>query len=127
MFNIPPARVLDVRAACVCLNHGKPEPHSQMRYEIRPIEQVTDSQAVQELCKLVGQRRIERQVAQAAVWHLNSYLSWQQLAAKRIERADGESYPYFSTEQLQQAYTIAGSLTQPREGSTKLDVWSATE
>ena len=56
---------------------------------------------------LIAIPQIPQRVAQAAAWHLNNDMSWQQLAAKRIVRAGGSSYPYFDLLELKMAVAVA--------------------
>jgi hypothetical protein len=107
MFNVAPEKVGKFKVACMCLEHGKKEPQASIKYEIRPIESFTDRPAVQELCKLLGNGRISQRAAQAAAWHLNNDMSWEALAAKRIEYIGVGSTPYFSRQELQAAMGIA--------------------
>ena len=86
LFRVAPDRVRKVKVPCVCLEHGKPDPTPRMKYEIRPIETVTNDAEVIELCGMLGRREIPQNAAQAAAWHLASGLTWRQLAVKnRVE------------------------------------------
>jgi hypothetical protein len=105
MFNVAPEKVAEVKVACVCLEHGKAEPRSTANYELRPIEKVTTKAGVRELCGTLGQ--VPQRVVQAAAWHLSSGMTWQQLIDKRIERADGSSYPYFDPAEINMAMALA--------------------
>jgi hypothetical protein len=126
MFNIPAEKVGQLKAPCVCLEHGKREPKPQIKYEIRPIESITDKPAVQELCRMLGTGQVDQRAAQAAAWHLNNNMTWQQLAAKRIEHADGSKEPYFTAAQIQWGMRLAVTAgkqaeeraKQPSAGST---------
>jgi hypothetical protein len=106
-FNVAAEKVGDVKATCVCLEHGKPEPRPNLKYEIRPIETVTTKPEVQELCKMLGRGELDQRAAQAATWHLNNDMSWQELAAKMIQPALGEPFPYFNPQELQFGFKIA--------------------
>jgi hypothetical protein len=106
-FNVPAEKMVDFKVPCVCLEHGKPEPRSTMTYEIRPLETVSDKPAVREVCEMLGRGLLNQRAAQAAMWHLNNNLSWEELAAKQIERADGSSYPYFTSAEMTQAVAVA--------------------
>jgi len=107
ILNVPASRVGEIKVTTVCLEHGKAEPRSNTTYELKPIEGFTDKPGVRELCTLLGTRQIDQRAAQAAAWVLTGGQTWQQLMAKRIERADGDSYPYFSPQELQVAMTVA--------------------
>jgi len=122
MFNVLPEKVGKLKVDTVCLEHGKAEPRAAMKYEIKPVEQFTDKKEVYELCRMLGTGRINQRAAQAAAWHLNNNMSWQELAAKRIEYANGTSRPYFSPQELQAGMQLAGAaakLAQQREKPEK--------
>jgi len=107
MFNIPPEQVKQLKVDIVCLEHGKKDPRPKVPYEIRPIESFTTKPGVAELCAMLGRGEIDQRAAQVAAWHLNSDLSWEQLASKRIEHLDGTSEPYFTPIELAQGAAIA--------------------
>ncbi|MGD9128376.1 MAG: hypothetical protein PVH19_13445 [Planctomycetia bacterium] len=106
MFNIPAEAVGDVKVAAVCLEHGKPDPNPHIPYTIQPIESFTDSKEVKVLCQILGEGKVTQHVAQAAAWHLSNNMSWEELAAKRIRRANGACRPYFHPQELQLAYQV---------------------
>jgi len=125
MMNVPPEKVGKLKVTTVCLEHGKPEPRAAMKYEIKPIEEFTDRPAVHELCRMLGTGRINQRAAQVAAWHLNNDMTLQQLAAKRIEYANGGGHPYFHPLELRagmQIIAMAQRMAQQRAeqaGSTE--------
>jgi len=102
-FNVPAERLGEVKFATVCLEHGKDEPRPAIPYEIVPIEQFSDSSQLAALLKMVGTGEYSRAAEQAAAWHIASGMSWEELAAKKIRRANGVTYPYFTAEALRAA------------------------
>lgn len=114
-FNVAPEKVGQLQCATVCLEHGKKEPRPAVPYEIRPIESFTDKPAVHELCALLGAGKIGQRAAQAAAWHLENGMSWQELAAKQIRFADGTSRPYFTPLELQAAVQVAAAAVKQAE------------
>ena len=106
MFNIPAEAVGDVKVAAVCLEHGKQDPNSRVPYEIKPIESFTDKKEVKALCQMLGNGEIDQRVAQAAAWHLSNDMSWEDLAAETIRRANNMSRPFFLPQELQQAMEV---------------------
>jgi hypothetical protein len=48
-----------------------------------------------------------QRVAQAAAWALTGDMSWQQLAAKQIKRANGMREPYFHPMEIRAAMQVA--------------------
>ncbi len=123
LFNVAPEKVGKLKVACMCLEHGKKEPQASIKYEIKPIESFTDKPAVHELCKMLGSGQISQRAAQAAAWHLNNNMTWDVLAAKKIEHLGGApSQPYFSPQELQAAIGIAAkaeSLAKENKGPKK--------
>lgn len=118
MFNVAPEKVGQIKVTTVCLEHGKREPHEQVPYEVKPIETVTTKAGVRELCESVGAGKVDQHAAQAAAWHLNNGMSWQELAAKQIRRAGGARKPYFTAEEIQGGMGIASAsvrLAKERE------------
>ncbi len=107
MFSIPPQKVVRLRYHGVCLEHGKREPSSRMRYKLIPVEEYSKDPGLNELLTLVAQRRIPTPVAQAAAWNINSKMPWQTLAAKRRSRLGGGFHPpYFHLQHLIRARQV---------------------
>lgn len=102
-FNIPPEKTADFKVPTVCLEHGKKDPHASVPYQIVPIEKVVASPAVRELCRMLADDETDRQAVQAAVWHLANGMSWEELAAKRIEHLNAPAERYFTEAQLRAA------------------------
>jgi hypothetical protein len=117
MFNVPAEKEGNFKVPCVCLEHGKAEPRSQMTYTIKPIQSFTTKPGVAEMLKELGNYKIDQRSAQVAAWHLNNDMTWEQLANKRIERADGSSYPYFTPQELQAGMQIADQALTSAESS----------
>lgn len=118
MFNVAAEKVGKFDVTTVCLEHGKAEPTAKMPYEIRPIEDVTTKPGVRELCESLGTGQIDQRAAQAAAWHLNNDMTWEQLATKAIRHINGVTEPYFTREQLRSAMraaTIAVRIAQERK------------
>ncbi|MHB1036100.1 MAG: hypothetical protein ACYC35_04515 [Pirellulales bacterium] len=103
MFNVAPEKVGQLKVPCVCLEHGKREPRAAVPYQIKPIDEFTKDVKVHELLKLFSQGKYNQRIAQAAAWHLSNNMTWEQLAAKRIEHANGTTEPYFTPQELQAA------------------------
>jgi hypothetical protein len=94
-------------------------PHAKIPYEIKPLESVTTKAGVSELCESLGNGQLNQRAAQAAAWHLNNNMSWEQLAAKRLRFADGTSRPYFTQAEIQAAMQIANQAVQVAAEKTK--------
>jgi hypothetical protein len=104
---VPPEKTESFKIPTVCLEHGKAEPRPTTPYEIRPLESVTQNAAVQEVCQELGAGKINQRVAQAAAWHLNNNMSWEQLAAKRLHHIGGNITSYFSMAEIQAAMRVS--------------------
>jgi hypothetical protein len=118
MFSVPPEAVGKLNVPTVCLDHGKREPRAAIPYDIKPIDSYTTKPGVRELCQMLGNGQINRRAAQAAAWHLNNDMTWEQLAAKRLHRASGLSQPYFAPEEIRaamQAASTAERMAKERE------------
>ncbi|MCE5269207.1 MAG: hypothetical protein LLG00_15125 [Planctomycetaceae bacterium] len=112
MFNVGPEKVGKLVVPTVCLEHGKPSPRPSIPYEIKTIESVTTKAGVRELCEMVGTGNVDQHAAQAAAWHLNNNMTWQELAAKRIRHANGRTEPYFTQAEIQAAMQIAATASR---------------
>jgi hypothetical protein len=113
-FNVAPEKVGNVKVACVCLDHGKPDPTPRMKYSITKIENYVSKPEVIELVKLFGAGKVEHGTAQAATWHLNNDMSWQELANKTSgeKRLVGSPSPYFHPAQIRLAAELSKHVTE---------------
>jgi hypothetical protein len=109
MWGLPPEQVGKFKVPTVCLDHGKAEPRPAVPYEIKPIESYTTKSGVRELCEMLGTGQLNQRSAQAAAWHLNNGMSWEELANKHVRRASGMTQPYFAPAELQAGMQIAAS------------------
>lgn len=87
-----------------------------MPYRIKPIAEATDKPEVRALCGMLGRGEISQRSAQAAAWHLNNEMSWDQLGAKRAQIVFGQlRVPFFTRRELaegKEAATKAGGLVK---------------
>jgi hypothetical protein len=109
MFNVPPEKVGQVNLPTVCLEHGKAEPRAGIPYQIEPLEKFTNEPGVRELCQMLGSGQMNQRAAQAAAWHLNNGMTWQQIAAERVRHLNGTSEPFFTPAQINTAMQIASA------------------
>lgn len=110
-FNVPPEKKASFKVTCVCLEHGRTEPRPAINYEIRPLDTVTTKPGVFELLTLLGYGMLDQRGAQVAAWNLNNNMSFDELASKQIERLDGDSYPYFSQDEMRSGISaVAASM-----------------
>jgi hypothetical protein len=122
-FNVAPEKVGKIKVATVCLEHGKPDPTPNMKYEIRPIDTFTKDDRVIEVCKMLGHGEVPQNAAQAAAWHLTNKLSWEELAHKDRFRSQltGISERFFSQLEIQLAMRIvSAAVTRAEQKSQKI-------
>lgn len=106
-FNIAPERIERIDVPLLCLDHGLRDPSSSKPYEIRPIEDVVTSPALVEIVKAYANGELPRGASQAAAWHINSEVSWNELAAKLTgTKRNINRSPYFSRDEIQAAMAI---------------------
>lgn len=111
LFNVPPEKFAKYDMGFLCLEHGKPDPRSTTKYEIKPISAITNDGRVIEVLNLHGAGHLSHAVAQAAVWHLANQIGWQQLASKRRRQLVGADDPYFSHATLLYAAKVVSYVT----------------
>jgi len=120
MFNVAPEKIGKLPYVSVCLEHGKPDPKSTMRYEVRSLESFTTNPQVRETLALLGRGAISQRIAQILAWRHNSNMSWEVLAAKQIERlGGGGSYPYFSADEMRAALQVDKHIAETLEAREK--------
>jgi hypothetical protein len=117
MFNIAPEQVGQFRVATVCLEHGKKEPRPNIPYAIRPLDEVTTAPGVRELLAAMSRDDLSQRAAQAAAWHLANNMSWQELAAKRVEHLNGTSEPWFNPQEIQAGMQLAQAAKRTAEAN----------
>lgn len=126
-FNVPAERVGEIKLTTVCLEHGKDDPRPAITYDLKPVTAFSDKPEVYEICKLVGEGAYPQRVLQAAAWHISNDMSFQELAAKQINRLNGVSYPYFHPKEVMaasQVAAIAGTRAANRPAETQASLAS---
>lgn len=114
LFSIPPADETRIDVPLLCLDHGKKDPSSSKPYELVPAgDHLSGEPAVIVLLEAFGRGELQRGAAQAAVWNLNSKVSWNELAAK----LDGTARslvrsPYFSRAEINAAMAYVTEAVQ---------------
>jgi hypothetical protein len=118
-FNIPPEKVVRIDVPLLCLEHGKRDPSSSKPYDIRPIENYVTDPAVIELVAAYANGELPTGAAQAAVWNLQSGVSWEELAAKQTgTQRSVVRESYFSAEEL----AAARQMTLEAQAATKDEI-----
>jgi hypothetical protein len=108
MFSVPPEQIAKLNVPVVCLDHGLRDPSSSKPYKMVPAEDHLDRPAVVELLKAFGRGELEHDAVQAAAWHLNNDLSWDQLASKLAgTRRSPSRPPYFRAEAIRAGMAYA--------------------
>ena len=103
-FNVGPERVGKIKVKTVCLEHGKEDPNPRVPYELKPITAFTQNAELIEVCRMLGNQKIDQVSAQAAAWHLSDGLTWQQLAAKvKVRHLNGRQTMFFNALHLNKA------------------------
>jgi hypothetical protein len=113
VFSIPPEETAKLNVPVVCLDHGLRNPSSSRPYKMVPADEHLDNPAVIELLKAFGSGKLDHQSVQAAAWHLNNEMSWEQLTAKlQGTRRSPSRPPYFSRQQIQAGIAYANEATR---------------
>jgi len=73
---------------------------------VRPLEAVTCQPGVREVCRLLA-TSVNQQSVQAAAWHLNNGLTWDEFNNKRNKFTLGLSAPIFTARELKQGRLLA--------------------
>jgi len=106
-FSIPPERSRTFRLPTVCVEYGKREPTSRMPYKLDRVEAFSDNPTLAVVLESLGRGELSQKVAQAAAWHVANGLSWEKLAAEKIDHAGGvPDEPYFSRAELLAAHRV---------------------
>ena len=68
---------------------------------------------------MLGNGKVTQRAAQAAAWHLNNDMSWQELTAKQIHHLNGPNQPYFSQTEIQAGMQVADTAVRTAEDQKK--------
>ena len=105
-YSIAPEKSVTETVRTLCLEHGKADPTPKMKYEMRPLEDVTSRREVQVVCAMRGNDAVNPDAAQAAVWNLNNDMGWDELASKRTRSMGVLPQPYFDPAVLDAAQRL---------------------
>jgi hypothetical protein len=112
-FSIPPERSRTFRVPTVCLEYGKREPSSRMPYKLARTETFSSDPKLAIVLESLGRGELPQKVAQAAAWHITNGLTWEKLAAEKIDHAGGiPDEPYFSQAELVAAHRVVAVATE---------------
>lgn len=102
LFNVPAERTLKIKLPCVCLEHGKPEPNTRVKYELLPLSTYSEDPRLPQTLAAIG-KDLDQRAAQLVAWHIVNGKSWSDLASLKIKHLDGFSSPQFTKQELRQA------------------------
>lgn len=112
-FSIPPEKTRVFRVTTVCLEHGKPEPSSRYPYQLSALDSFSTDPKLAVVLESLGRGELSQKVAQAAAWHIANGLSWERLAAEKIDHAGGvPDEPYFTQAELLAAHRAVAIATR---------------
>ena len=119
MFNVPPEKVGQSRSPPSASNTARREPRAADPLRNQADGELHHQARRPRVVQMLGNGQINQRAAQAAAWHLNNGMSWQELAAKRLRFANGTSQPYFSPAEIQAGMQIAADGRQTRRGASR--------
>lgn len=106
-FSIPAERSRVFRVPTVCLEYGKHEPSTRMPYKLGRADTFSSDPKLAMVLESLGRGELSQKVAQAAAWHISSGITWEKLAAEKIDHAGGvPDEPYFSQAELVAAHRV---------------------
>jgi len=108
-FNVPAEKTGELRVPCVCLDYGKPTPRAAIPYELVPLETVCDKPSLAALLPKLDNSN--QQEIQAAAWHIANDVTWQELAAARVEHLVVANEPLFTAKELKSAKELLDEAT----------------
>jgi hypothetical protein len=118
-FSIPPERTRTLRVVTVCLEHGKPEPSTRYPYKLAELSAFSSDPHLAVVMDALGRGEISQKVAQAAAWHIANGLSWERLAAEKIDHAGGvPDEPFFSPAELVAAHHVVDAASRVKRANT---------
>ncbi len=122
VFNIPAGKTGKLKIKTVCLEHGKPDPRSSIKYRIQPLKNLTNDPKVAETIRMLAEDEITQNVAQATTWHLTDGLSFEHmLTMNRVERMGGIFERFFSYEELKVAAQVLAEAGRRAEIRSELE------
>jgi hypothetical protein len=119
LFSVPPEETAKIDVEVVCLDHGLREPNSSAAYKIVPANEfLEDRPAVVELLTAFGRGELQHRAVQAAAWHLNNNLTWDELAAKlQGTRRSLSRPPYFTAAEIRAGMAYANEAKRLAEAN----------
>lgn len=121
MFRVPAGRVGKVSAQSFCLEYGKPDPTSKIKYRIVPLDEFVGSdERIVSLCHLLAEGSISQNVAQAVAWNLANNLSFEQMAGiNRVQSKYTGNVRMFSEDELKLALQLSQKLSKAAQANSQ--------
>jgi hypothetical protein len=111
IFNIGAEKLGKMKVPVVCLEHGKTDPNPRVKYEMKPIESLSDDPRVAAVVTMLGTGELSQQTAQAAAWHYTDDMSFEELARKiGVKHLNGSVEPFFHPSQVAGAMRLSSIL-----------------
>lgn len=130
VFAIPPESTREFRVATVCVEHGKPNPRSMVKYELVRPDEVGVGPELADALVSYGRGESDQEAMQAAAWHLANGKSWGELRKMSRMTAVNARTPVFTSQELaaarrlveasQQRIADAKKKANEAKGSTKV-------
>lgn len=115
---LPPDKTVKIQLDVVCLDYGKPDPSPYVAYTIVPAEKYISDPKVNEVCKMLGDGKVDQRTAQIAAWHLANHMTWDDLAGlKTFPHLPQYSQPLFSSEEMTEAVQIVDQAIKAADAS----------
>ncbi|MDR1484157.1 MAG: hypothetical protein LBT09_04965 [Planctomycetaceae bacterium] len=137
MMSLPPEKVVRHDVKTVCLEYGKNEPRTSIKYRMLPLSNFTDKPEIGVLCSLIASGNVDQWAAQAAVWHYSNNLSWNEIASKKVKPRIDSMYkvPLFSPQQINYAINLSKQVESivarensvPKKSKPKSQFFTAEE
>jgi hypothetical protein len=108
LATIPAGKSIQLQMKSVCLNYGKDEPRSRLTYRLVPVAAHSSDPLLAELLESYTER-VDRDVMQAAVWHVANGLSWDQIRQLPDRRIPGVSATLFNRLQVESARKLVAA------------------
>ncbi len=98
---VAPEKTVHENVRTVCLEHGKKEPRTHVKYMVVPIDSYTKNKTTQVLCQMLGDETIDHYALQAAVWNQENDLSFEEMAAKQVRTSTvTRPHSFFTPQQI---------------------------
>lgn len=112
-FSLPPQKTRVLRVTTVCLEHGKPEPSPRLSYKLVELDTFSSDPRLAAVLEQLGRGELSQKVAQAAAWHLANGLSWERIAAEKIDHAGPvPDEAYFTPAELLAAHRVVEQVSR---------------